>query len=679
MFKPVPQGSSETIYGYKCQIPPLGYGVSSVDGLLAYVGILKISDKKSEQKWKRTELPKDWAKKRKAELLKQQADAEYCDPELESFRQQEWLRRIHGFWVQINGTPYYLTGLYYFYLCYWKMDSGFPDYRDTDRKFFYVLDYCIGDPRCAGLIYCSNRRAGKTYKGTVFEYEYVSRSSNKYAGIQSKTAPDAKGIFQNKLINAFYNLPDFFIPVFDTGKGARPTSELRFQRRTATGKRAMEDFGKPELNSWIDWKSSERFAYDGTKLHRYLGDEVGKTADVDVYDRHQVVKYCLTQGGKWIGKALYTTTVEEMESGGEKFKLLWEDSDGVSELHVDGKPNRNANGQTRTGLYRYFVPAFEATSFDDYGMPNVEDDRQMFLNTRAALQNNKKALYGEIRKNAFDEDEMFMIDGSVCMYNSGNINEQLSHLSWNKDLYERGNFEWEGGIRDTKVVWVKSDNGRWLIARGFQPTPEEVNLTQKVGSSFRPTNNFRFGTGCDPYDHDSTEDGRNSNGTSVVKMKCNFHNMEDLLINGYVCRYKARPLTADLFYEDMIKQCFYFGCEILAENNKQGILKYFRQRGYGAFLMHLHGYKEPGIPSTPENKQTASELLEYLIENHCHRIVFPDVLKDWLGFDIKKTQKWDLAMATLWTEIACAKPVKRRDNEKTKEVTKYFRNTPVPR
>jgi hypothetical protein len=78
----------------------------------------------------------------------------------------------------------------------------------------------------------------------------------------------------------------------------------------------IDDLG---LNSFINYQSSEKYAYDGWKIHRYLGDEVGKTEIVNVYERHQVVKYCLRVGKNWIGKALYTTTVELLESGNEAF------------------------------------------------------------------------------------------------------------------------------------------------------------------------------------------------------------------------------------------------------------------------------------------------------------------------------------------------------------------------
>lgn len=49
---------------------------------------------------------------------------------------------------------------------------------------------------------------------------------------------------------------------------------------------------------------------------------------------------------------------------------------------------------------------------------------------------------------------------------------------------ERGNFRWEKGIRDSKVIWEKHPQGRWQ--RCFS------NL-------FHPNTGFRFICGTDPY------------------------------------------------------------------------------------------------------------------------------------------------------------------------------------
>lgn len=681
MFKKLPNFTLERIcandsvndnnhFYYDCWIPPVGYGLNVVSGQVEKTDVLKRSPNKAEQYWQRTDLPKDWAIQRKEEDRRQKVDPNYFNADLEKFRQQEWRRRLCGVWFYNNGKPTYLTGLHYFYLNWWKIDIGYPHYREPDRKLFYVLDYCIEDPLCGGLLEATKRRQGKTYRGGCFLYEGISRMKNSEGGIQSKTATDAKMVvFQKAVVSPFKNLPDFFRPVFDTSKGLTPTSELKFAHTTVKGKRALEILDSPELNSLIDWASSEEYAYDGRKKARIFEDEIGKTEEVNVYKRHQVVRYCLETDGEWTGFAYKSTTVEDMESGGANFKMLWDESD---------PKKRDENGHTSTGMYRYMTPAYEALFdkdflyCDKYGFPKSEQAKVFYLNRRKGLEHNPNALSGEIRKNPFNAAEMFRIDGDKCIYDSMKLNNRRDDLSWMPDVIEQGNFEWVE--KDKEVRWVKNSNGRWRLCRGFQfDEDSHRNNVVKLTGRFRPGNVYRFVCGIDPYDHDTTQDERRSLAASYVKKKFNpAIAADDPFNNAYICEYCARPSTAEMMYEDMIKQCFYFGCEILVENNKPGIIKYFRNRGYGDFLIHLPGNKEPGIAASKQTTQHLCELTEDYIFNNIDKVYHIKLIEDWLEFNPEKTTKFDRAMAWGYTEVADKYKLMKSNTGKLKEITDFF-------
>lgn len=670
MFNPIPGGTKEIIsnwdgYDFTCWIPPLGYGVNSITGNVEKTDIIKRSIHKSEQYWERTPLPEDWKKRRTDEARRKLKDPDYDDPVCLQFQNQEWRRRLNGVWFYNNGKPTYITGRHYMYLNWWCIDIGYPHYRSTDRKVFLVVEYCYHDPACGGLLEATKRRQGKTYRAGCLLFEEISRKQDCEGGLQSKTSTDAKNVFQKAIVTPFKRLPDFFRPVFDTSKGVTPTSELKFAHTTKKGSKALDDLDKPELNSLIDWASSDVFGYDGRKKVFLVEDEVGKTKEANVYERSQVNRYCLETDGAWTGFAYKTTTVEEMTAGGENFMKLWKDSD---------PRKRDDNGHTASGLYCFMTPAYDTLYYDKYGEADTEKGKQYFLNRRAGLAHDQRALSSEIRKNPFTVQEMFRIDGEKCPFNSMKLNEQRDYLSWNKDLVERVNLEWENGIRDSKIIVVPNPHGRWRMARAFQPAPDEVNNVIKRGGQFLPANSRRFPQSLDPYDHETTEDGRQSRAASLVKMKYDIKNPEHPLINGYVLLYLARPATAELMYEDMVKQMFYTSAEMLVENNKPGFIKYARNRGYGAFLMYV-GYKEPGIPSTPENKNAAMDLVEAQVENHYNKIMFIEVIDDWLPFDVRNTQPFDAGMTGLWTEYADAyKDRKPKENIKTPEVAQYFRS-----
>jgi hypothetical protein len=671
MYNPIPNGSVEVIYDYyKCHVPPVGWGVNIATCELEKTDVVKRSNKAPEQYWERTSLPQNWKKRRVEEEKKQKVNPDYIDPELEKFRVQEWGRRLRGFWFYNNGKPTYITGLHYFYINWWKIDIGYPHYREPDRKFFYVLKYCILDPRSAGLIEATKRRQGKTFRGGCFLYEDISRNIECEGGIQSKTNDDAKKVvFQKALVSPFKKLPDFFIPVFDASKGITPTTELRFSHTTKKGSKALDNLDKPELNSLIDYTSSDPLGYDGRKKRRYFADEVGKTKEVNVHDRHSIVRYCLETDGEWTGKALYSTTVEEMESGGAEFLMLWQDS----------HPNeRDENGHTATGLYRFMTPAYETLYFDAYGFPDVEKAKTYFINRRKGLEHNPRALASEIRKNPFNEQEMFRIDGERCLYDAMKLNDRMDFLSWNKDITERGNFKWEGAIRDSRVVWEKNEHGRWEIPKGFSfPKEEDSNKIVKRGNIFLPGNKLKFVSGVDPYDHDVTEDSRRSMAASLVKQKHNPLDPDGVFNGAFVCMYYARPATAPLFYEDMILQCVYFGCQMLHESQKPGVARYFKDRGYADFLITLPDYKDAGIPSTPQNKQTLAELTEDYIDTSIEKVFFKRLIKQWLEFELMKTEKYDLAMAAGWCLVADMHKLARKEVSELRDVNDYFRTHKV--
>ena len=95
------------IQGIDFKIPPAGKVKNVITGKNEKRPIITSSSKKEKQVWIRTELPKDYQKKRSEEILKQKEDPNYFDTELEAFRSQEWDRRLNGVWFMNNGSPEY--------------------------------------------------------------------------------------------------------------------------------------------------------------------------------------------------------------------------------------------------------------------------------------------------------------------------------------------------------------------------------------------------------------------------------------------------------------------------------------------------------------------------------------------------------------------------------------------
>jgi hypothetical protein len=633
--------------GIKINIPPNGVVFNIMTNKWEERDILSRSAKPAYQYWERPQPPADYETKRKKEILVQKNNPEYYNPELQNYRNQEWDRRLNGLWFYNNGRGTYLTGLHYFYLTHWKLDVGYPEFRITDLHFFYFLEYCIQDPNCMGMIEVTKRRQGKTMRAGAFLFELTSRSKNKNAGIQSKTFDDAKdNVFAKGVIMPFKYLPDFFIPIYDTEKGMTPKGELRFFK---TNKRGANDdifTEKVELESMITFKSSDKFAYDGMKLHRYLADEAGKTKNVDVYERHQVVQFCLQQEETIIGKALYTTTVEEMEDGGESFKALWQASD---------QRKKNTNGRTKSGLYQYFMPAYKTLFYDKYGIPDEEKAKEFYMGERNALMDDNRALASFIRKNPFTIEEAFFSEAESCIYDALALNRQKESITWidKKELYLQGDFVWEKGERDTRVLFVEKANGKFKVhSKANVHDYTFYNQVEDYGTKKVPKETKKYAIAVDPFDHSITTSNERSDGAGYAYRR---YDAIDELSETFLVQYINRPDKAEIFYEDMIKLAHFFGCEVLSEDNKVGLIKYFEYRGYERFLTKMPNASKYGISATVKTHQQIAEETESYITDNLKKVIFTELLDDWLHFNINKTTKFDAAMAAGYTLIAASK------------------------
>ena len=72
--------------------------------------------------------------------------------------------------------------------------------------------------------------------------------------------------------------------------------------------------------------------------------------------------------------------------------------------------------------------------------------------------------------------------------------------------------------------------------------------------------------GCDPYDISGTVDKRGSNGSLHGLTK---FSMENAPPNHFFLEYIARPQTAEIFFEDVLMACVFYGMPILAETINQ--------------------------------------------------------------------------------------------------------------
>jgi hypothetical protein len=171
----------------------------------------------------------------------------------------------------------------------------------------------------------------------------------------------------------------------------------------------------------------------------------------------------------------------------------------------------------------------------------------------------------------------------------------------------------------------------------------------------------KFVGGNDPFDNKTVVDGRRSNGSTTIFYK--FDPMNPYKSDKFVCLYCFRPKKPTIFYEDTLKLAWFFGCEILIEDNKKGIIQYFDgsnpwNMNFSKFMFHIPGRKEPGIPTTTQTHDSIVDHTGEYIEDCIHLVDFQDLVTDWLKFDINKTTKFDLAMSSGINLLAANRPKK---------------------
>ena len=555
--------------------------------------VYKCSKKITEQRWnvldypaelKRINTVYDWNQK---PIAFKEKHYEYIN--------KEFVRREEGYWYYNKGVPTYITGSHYMYLQWTKIDVGHADFRESNRLFYIFWEACKADSRCYGLCYLKNRRSGFSFMASSDTVNQATISRDARFGILSKSGADAKKMFTDKVVPISINYPFFFKPIQDGME--RPKTELSYKvpskRLTRNSiKETTEDL-QAGLDTTIDWKNTGDNSYDGEKLKLLVHDESGKWERPDnILNNWRVTKTTLRLGRRIVGKCMMGSTSNALDKGGENFKKLYEASD---------VNKRNRNGQTSSGLYSMFVPMewnYEGY-IDSYGLPVFDTPKKPIKgidgedidigvishweNEVDGLKDDQDGLNEYYRQFPRTEKHAFRDEAKESLFNLTKIYEQIDYNEdlRNTNVVTQGNFQWEGGIKDTRVMFMPSKNGRFFVS--WVP-PIGLQNRYNIKNNIKYPGNEHCGAfGCDSYDISGTVDGKGSKGSLHGLTK---FSMEDVPPNLFFLEYISRPQTADIFFEDVLMALIFYGMPILAENNKPRLLYYMKRRGYRGYSMN---------------------------------------------------------------------------------------------
>jgi hypothetical protein len=569
------------------------------------------------------------------------------------------------------------------YLQWTKIDVGRPDYREANRVFFIFWEACKADTRAYGMCYLKNRRSGFSFMSSSETVNQATSTSDARFGILSKTGADAKKMFTDKVVPISVNYPFFFKPIQDGMD--RPKTELAYRvpaskltRKSITAKETREEL--EGLDTTIDWKNTGDNSYDGEKLRLLVHDESGKWERPDnILNNWRVTKTTLRLGSKIIGKCMMGSTSNALDKGGNNFKKLYDESNVTK---------RNRNGQTSSGLYSLFIPMewnFEGF-IDTYGLPVFETPEEPIKgvdgqwidigviehwdNEVEGLKSDQDGLNEFYRQFPRTEQHAFRDETKQSLFNLAKIYEQVDYNEdlRNTSVVTTGSFQWENGLKDTRVIFVPNKTGRFKVS--WVPNKNLQNRVIIKNGLKHPGNEDLGAFGCDSYDISGTVDTRASNGSLHGLTK---FSMEDVPPNHFFLEYIARPQTAEIFFEDVLMALVFYGMPILAENNKPRLLYYLKRRGYRGFSMNrpdkiwnklsVTEKEIGGIPNSSEDiKQAHAAAIESYIETYVGFLgegygdmYFQRTLNDWARFNINKRTAHDASISSGLAIMACNK------------------------
>jgi hypothetical protein len=374
------------------------------------------------------------------------------------------------------------------------------------------------------------------------------------------------------------------------------------------------------------------------------------------------------------------STSNALDKGGDNFKKLYYDSDVTK---------RNRNGQTSSGLYSLFIPmewSYEGF-IDTYGIPVFDTPKKSikgvdgneieygviehWQNEVDGLKNDQDGLNEYYRQFPRTEQHAFRDEAKQSLFNLTKIYEQIDYNDdlRNSAVLTRGSFQWARGIQDSEVEFHPDKDGRFLIS-WVPPKHLQNRVIIKNGLKY-PGNEHCGAFGCDSYDISGTVDAsRGSNGSLHGLTK---FSMEDVPPNTFFLEYIARPQTAEIFFEDVLKALVFYGMPILAENNKPRLLYYLKRRGYRGYSINrpdkVWNKLSPaekeigGIPNSSQDIiQAHASAIETYIESHIGftgesygTMYFQKTLEDWARFNINNRTKHDASISSGLAIMACNK------------------------
>ena len=679
----------EEIYGTRIKIPdPISHETA-----------LNWDKPKEEQIWVREELPHFFDKvqyNKNGDLV--------LTPEQEEYAEREVYRCKNGVHIYIDGVLRYLPKKYYFYLQYWVLeDSGRPEYRDCDRRYFTFLEHWENILWCLGIIRGKKRREGASSQATsnlVYEAVFYKNSN---CGLISKSRDDSKDTFTDMVTFGYRHLPPFLKPKQVNKEDS--VTELVFAQKssnisegTVSGRK--EDEGH---RSKINYRAPVLNAYDRGRMSRILIDEGGKfPVEVPANQLFGIISKTLVKGVKRVGFVEMPSTVNKLTKGGIGFKTIWENAD------------LSVKSPTVNRLVRYFCPAHDGYEgfIDRYGNSVIEQPTEeqyqylvnkwvrkdedgntiselseddIRLGAKAYIAKRRVGMSGddleeEIRMNPENEVELFMSANADCIFNIMKLNEQAEYLKQNP-------------IHKRKIVYYRDldQSVKWRDLRQNESIIhwEWVgDLAKPEKATFYDMGSLRYGradVGVIGVDGITNEQGGKRYGSKAsawVYTKFDFKDPENTGL--FIGHLYGRPKEKDDLHEQIMLCAEYHGFPIYWEFVADTYYDYFKKRGRLGLLAKFplnaidpvkrnkdKVERHYGYPTTPFALTKGNDTMITYVEHYCYKISWIELIEDLKLYDPDKRTEFDRTVSAMIALVGGLEPVRKPPPKSVPLITVY--------
>lgn len=636
------------------------------------------------QYWSRiTEYEKyDWS-----EGWEERMDTEHEDhnPEQLEYLYNEVKRIVEGVWIFIQGEEVYMNGDMYFF-CQWYLleDGTYPNFRDSALYYYRFIEICDKHPLCTGHTLLKARRLGATAMTLSRLQRQLLTNTDSNFGIVSNKGKNANKAFQ-RVVKSMGNLPVFLKPTQEGNTAPKQVLSLKEQAQRIT-KTKKQGAGQKGLNNELSWENTDLNSYDSYALKGLLLDEVGKYPKEVPFSKYlAIVTKCLKKGSKVVGKLMAPTTCNPPADGGSEYRAVYESSD---------QTKRGDLGQTNTGLYRVFIPAY--IGFEGYILksgksvwqtPTPEESKELaemgcehphigakeFLEKqRKQLENTPEDLQEEIRMNPFTAEEVFETANDRCIFNIQHLNQReneltdkLVDLGRDTKKGELGRIGWFHRQPNGKVIFIDDPKGLWYVHQF--PRLGEENKYRDTPTGIEPLNESYGAAGLDPVQSGQVTVDKGSDCSCIIHRR--YSSADEINSDIPVALFIGRMENIDEMYQQIYNGLIYYGVKMLGERAPDYFVKYAKDHGLENYLygtVRADGSEVKGIVAQQTlNVKDEHARVQVMKARDCwYKIPFIRLIRDMKQFSVKNRTDWDCCMSWGYALMACEYPIKKTNTSK---------------